>query len=210
MVIQLIDRSQDMCDAWTDEFNECEDVIIYCDDFFAAPTDCVVSPANSFGFMDGGLDGVITKRLGPQTQKNVQDHIKKTDMKELLVGQAILVETGDVDIPYCISAPTMRVPMILAHTPNVYLAAKAIFSELKWACLRNHQIRTITISGLGTGVGQVPFEVCANQMKMAYDDVWLGKGTFPKSWFESQQRHQMLYHSDVDNIRDLQFRDYKG
>jgi O-acetyl-ADP-ribose deacetylase (regulator of RNase III) len=210
MVIQLIDRNQDMVDAWTDEFFECDDVIIYCDDFFAAPTDCIVSPANSFGFMDGGLDGVITKHLGPQTQINVQNYIKNTEMKELLVGDAITVQTGFPAIPYCISAPTMRVPMILAHTPNVYLAAKAIFIELKLLMEADSNVKSVTISGLGTGVGQVPFEVCANQMKMAYDEVWLGKGTFPKSWFESQQRHQMLYHSDVNNVRDLQFRDHKG
>ena len=41
-------------------------------------------------------------------------------------------------------------------------------------------------------------------MKMAYDEAWLGKFGSPKTWFEAQQRHQMLYHTDVNNTRDLQ------
>jgi len=209
MLIQLVDRNQGMCDAWTTEFMDCEDVIIYCDDFFAPKTDCIVSPANSFGFMDGGLDGVITRRLGRQTETNVKTAIANRPMNELLVGEALVVETGNKEIPYCISAPTMRVPMILKGTPNAYLAAKATFNLLKdlkesedW--INGIKIEKITISGLGTGVGQVPYEVCANQMKMAYDEVWLGKFGAPKTWFDAQQRHQMLYHTDVNNTRDLQ------
>lgn len=206
MLIQLVDRNEGMCDEWSTEFMDCDDVIVYCDDFFSPETDCIVSPANSFGFMDGGLDGVITRRLGPQIQINVQDAISKRPMNELLVGEAILVKTGNEEIPWCISAPTMRVPMILSGTPNAYLAAKATFALLKRVQAKNPDvIKRVTISGLGTGVGRVPYEVCANQMKMAYDEVWLGKHKTPKTWFEAQQRHQMLYHTDVNNTRDLQF-----
>jgi hypothetical protein len=42
-----------MCKQWELQFNECEDVVIYNGDFFALATDCLVSPASSFGFMDG-------------------------------------------------------------------------------------------------------------------------------------------------------------
>jgi len=202
MIIQLVDRNQEMCDKWTTEFIDCDDVIIYCDDFFAPETDCVVSPANSFGFMDGGLDGVITKRLGNQTQTNVKESISKRPMKELLVGEAILIETTNQEIPYCISAPTMRVPMILKNTPNVYLASKAIFNLLLDIQSVGLPINRVTISGLGTGVGRVPYEICAKQMKKAYDETWLGKAKTPASWFEAQQKHMKLYDN---NTRDLQF-----
>jgi len=202
MIIQLVDRNQEMCDKWTTEFIDCDDVIIYCDDFFAPETDCVVSPANSFGFMDGGLDGVITKRLGNQTQTNVKESISKRPMKELLVGEAILIETTNQEIPYCISAPTMRVPMILKNTPNVYLASKAIFNLLLDIQSVGLPINRVTISGLGTGVGRVPYEICAKQMKKAYDEIWLGKGNAPESWFVAQQKHMRLYDN---NTRDLQF-----
>jgi len=177
MIIQLVDRNKEMCDAWAKEFVDCDDVITFCGDFFTPETDCIVSPANSFGFMDGGLDGVITKRLGSQVEKNIQDRIKETDIKELLVGQAIMVPTENKEIPFCISAPTMRVSMNIENTVNVYLAAKAIFSQLKGET----RINKVTISGLGTGVGNVSPEICAAQMKQAYDEIWLGKSKFPNS-----------------------------
>ena len=38
---------------------------------------------------------------------------------ELLVGQADIVETDHETFPWLISAPTMRHPMTILHTPNV-------------------------------------------------------------------------------------------
>lgn len=199
MKIQLVDRNTEMCDEWRLQFKDCEDVIVYCGDFFYLPTDCVVSPANSFGFMDGGLDVVISRKIGWQVQNKLQKVIKTKHLGELLVGQAELIETDFEEIPFCISAPTMRVPMILKDTVNVYLASKAIFQLLK----KENRITSVTISGLGTGVGKVPYDVCAKQMKQAYNDVWLNKYTFPTTWDDAQIRHQKLY--SISNFRDLQY-----
>ena len=153
MKIQLIDRNEEMCKQWELYFQDCEDVVVHHGDFFSQPTDCVVSPANSFGFMDGGLDYTISMKLGWHVQNKLQQQIYKTEMGELLVGQALLVETNDVEIPYLISAPTMRVPLIVKETANVYLATKAILNLLK---KESNIIKSVTISGLGTGVGQLP------------------------------------------------------
>jgi len=183
--IQLIDRNKVMCNLWKYFFKDIPDVIVHHGDFFDLPTDCVVSPANSFGFMDGGLDLAITMIIGPQVQEKLQKQIQEKYNGELLVGQAELVETDYKDIPFCISAPTMRVPLILEYTPNVYLAAKAVFALLK----KEDRIKTVTISGFGTGVGKVPYDLCAKQMRMAYDDVMLGTYEFPKTWKEAAERH---------------------
>jgi len=172
MKIQLVDRNRDMCEQWKAHFQNCNDVVIYNGEFFDLETDCVVSPANSFCFMNGGLDWVISDTLGWQIQNKLQIIINEKYDGELLIGQAVLVETDNLKVPYCISAPTMRVPLILTGSVNVYLAAKAIFRVLK---NNEDKIKSVTISGLGTGVGDVPFNVCANQMKQAYDDVWLAK-----------------------------------
>ena len=131
MKIQLIDRNKVMCNLWKYFFNDIPDVVVHHGDFFDLSTDCVVSPANSFGFMDGGLDLVISLQLGWQVQEKLQKQIQEKYNGELLVGQAELVETDYKDIPFCISAPTMRVPMILEGTPNVYLASRAVFLLLK-------------------------------------------------------------------------------
>lgn len=199
MKIQFIDRNKEMCEQWKLQFKDCNDVIIHCGDFFSLKTDCVVSPANSFGYMDGGLDLAISKKLGWQVQEKLQKQIQEKYFGELLVGQAELVETDFNEIPFCISAPTMRVPSILKDTVNVYLASKAIFALLK----KESRINTVTISGLGTGVGQVPYDSCAKQMKQAYNDIWLDKYTFPNTWHEAQKQHQLLYSK---SFRDLQYR----
>jgi len=198
MKFQLIDRNKEMCKQWKLQFQDCNDVSIYCGDFFSLKTDCVVSPANSFGFMDGGLDMLITRKIGKQIQDKLQKRIREKYLGEILVGQAELIETDFEQIPFCISAPTMRVPMILKNTVNVYLASKAIFNLLT----SESRFNTVTISGLGTGVGQLPYDVCAKQMKKAFSEVWLGKYTFPKNWDEAQQRHQLLY---TDECRNLQY-----
>jgi len=197
MKIQLIDRNKEMYNQWNLQFKDCKDVITHCGDFFSLKTDCVVSPANSFGYMDGGLDMVISRKLGWQVQEKLQKQIQEKYFGELLVGQAELVETDLAEIPFCISAPTMRVPQILKDTVNVYLASKAIFYLLK----KENRIKTVTISGLGTGVGQVPYDVCAKQMKQAYTDIWLNEYVFPNTWHEAQTNHQLLYSNDY---RDLQ------
>jgi O-acetyl-ADP-ribose deacetylase (regulator of RNase III) len=192
MKIQLIDRNEEMCKQWELQFKDCHDVVIYNGDFFALATDCVVSPANSFGFMDGSLDLAISEKLGWQVQRKLQKQLREKYLGELLVGQAELIETEFHQIPFCISAPTMRVPMILKDSVNVYLASKAIFSLLKM----ENRIKTVSISGLGTGIGQVPYDICAKQMKMAYTDIWLNKYTSPDSWKEAQIRHQFLYYKE--------------
>ena len=78
------------------------------------------------------------------------------------------------------------------------MLTKAIFSLLK----KESRIKIVTISGLGTGVGQVPYDVCAKQMKQAYNDIWLGKLIFPNTWYEAQKQHQLLYSK---SFRDLQY-----
>ncbi|MGO4819457.1 macro domain-containing protein [Flavobacterium sp. W22_SRS_FP1] len=199
MIIQLIDNNKQMCEAWELQFKGCKDVRVFHGDVFEKSTDCIISPANSFGFMNAGLDLIIIEVLGFQAQERLQMRIKEEHNGELLVGQAILLELDFEAVPFLISAPTMRVPMILNDSVNVYLASRAIFLLLKQ---NHHRINTVTISGLGTGVGKVPYDICAKQMKQAYDDVWLDKFIFPKTWYGAQKKHQLLY---SDEYKDLQY-----
>lgn len=92
-----------------------------------AGANTVVSPANSFGFMDGGLDARYMEYFQSDIQMRVRRQIYDHHAGELLVGAADIVETGDAHIPFLIVAPTMRVPMVLRDSINAYLAARAVF-----------------------------------------------------------------------------------
>ncbi len=101
----------------------------------------------------------------------------------------------------------MRVPMILSATVNVYLATRAVillglYGHFPDGSAVSEDVRTVALPGMGTGVGRVPPDTCARQMKGAVEDVLLSKSTFPSSWHEAQTKHQLLY---GDSTRNLQY-----
>ena len=78
MEIILLDNKKEMCQAWRKYFSECSDVKIVCEFLeFASldDVDCYVSPANSYGLMDGGYDKALTMLFGNKLQQRVQDYI---------------------------------------------------------------------------------------------------------------------------------------
>lgn len=168
--ITLIDYDQTLVDAWKVEFANFQEVEACVCDYFEIEADAMVSPANSFGIMDGGLDRAITYELGAIVQDNVQEEILKKYHGELPVGCAVIVETGSNKWPYLISAPTMRVPEDVSNSVNAYLAFRAIILEIaKHNEITKNGIKTIVCSGLGTGVGNMNPVNCARQMRMAYE-----------------------------------------
>ena len=150
----------------------------------------IVSPANSFGFMDGGIDALYLSRFGPDLETRLQQQIAQNHHGELLVGAAELVATNDPALPWMIAAPTMRVPMVLTDSVNAYLATRAAL-----LCAKRTGLENLAIPAMGTGVGQLSPAICAHQMRAAIDDVLLGNFTAPRTWAEASERHQSLYTS---------------
>jgi len=163
MKITLVDHGQDLARAWRRAFEDIEEVEVVEDDYFEHPADAMVSPANSFGIMDGGLDLAIRNSLGLEVQRRVQRAIVEQHHGELPVGSAVAVETGDPRWPWLIAAPTMRVPEQVANTVNAYLAFRAVLL----ACT-TRPIRSLVCCGLGTGIGGMDANRCAVQMRMAF------------------------------------------
>ena len=60
----LRDRDADVVRAWTKHFADTPQVEASQGDIFDVPADAIVSPANSFGFMDGGIDLAYSYRFG--------------------------------------------------------------------------------------------------------------------------------------------------
>ena len=99
-------------------------VLVAVDDDLASAWDRS-SPANSFGFMNGGIDAVYARRFGVRLVSRVRDQILEHHGGKLLVGDAEVIETADSDIPFLICAPTMRVPMLVSDTVNPATLAEA-------------------------------------------------------------------------------------
>lgn len=174
MKIYLRDKNKAIVEAWKQEFGNT--VEISCGDIFGINAEAIISPGNSFGRMDGGIDYYYSKYFGWDLQDRLQEKLAKEYSGELPVGQAVIIPTNNKTIKYLIACPTMRVPQDVSKTNNAYLAFKA---GLKIALKNN--ITSVLCPGLGTLTGKITPENCAKQMKKAYDEVFgMGEQSFIK------------------------------
>jgi O-acetyl-ADP-ribose deacetylase (regulator of RNase III) len=187
--------------AWQRWCGDLRCVEVHRGSIFDVACDAVVSPANSFGFMDGGIDRLYTDFFGPGVQERVQACIRGCHDGELLVGQADVVPTGHARIPYLIAAPTMRVPSALGRSIHPYLAARAVFLLVqrgRFSCGElagqpvAERVRRVALPGLGTGVGRVQPVACAKQVRAAIEDFVLGRFEFPDTTLQARKRHDRL------------------
>lgn len=183
--IHLRDEREDMVTAWRGYFQSTPHVIVSWGNILAPevePVDAIISPANSFGFMDGGVDLAYSRFFGTDLQDRLRSVILREHDGELPVGQALILATEHPRIGYLVSAPTMRVPMDISDTTNVYLAFRA---ALQMIVLFNETapapIQRVLCPGFGTGYGRMPAKRAALQMHEAYSTIILGE----RSWSES-------------------------
>jgi hypothetical protein len=140
--IVLAAVESDLADAWERHCGDLPGVSVHRGSILHATCDAVVSPANSFGFMDGGIDLLYSGHFGWEVQDRLQELIRDRHHGELLVGAAEIVEMDSPRIPFLIAAPTMRVPMILRETVNPYLAARAALPLIRHGIVPSGHSRT--------------------------------------------------------------------
>ena len=149
--------------------------------------DCVVSAANSFGLMDGGVDQCITDYFGVDMMHRVQNRIIQEFAGEQPVGTSIIVPGLTADmvgtknrfdrIKYVSHTPTMRVPKDVMGSENPYLALKSALLAVKAHNIIIDsspvqiegvaRINTLVTPGLATLCGRVPYDKAAKQMALA-------------------------------------------
>ena len=194
----LVDPNKELCEAWEERFGDYPNVKIRNDYFEKLETyDCMVSAANSFGLMDGGVDLAITRYFGRELQAGVQKIIKRDYYGEQPVGTSIIVETGNKDHPFLAHTPTMRVPLKITRTDNVYSAK---FAMLRAVANHNRvstqKIKTVACPGLGTSAGGVPAKEAARQMELAYRNFHNPPPFL--TWFHIMDRQaEIIYGGDV-------------
>lgn len=170
MQLILVDLDQKVCKAFQSYFADLPNITVVHDRFENVEAyDCLVSPANSFGIMDGGIDAAITQFFGKQLMQRVQKILREDWGCEQPVGTSIIVETTHPKHPYLAHTPTMRVPMTIVKTDHVYNAMRAMLHAVdNFNKTADHPIETILCPGLGTATGGVPAEEAARQMALAY------------------------------------------
>ena len=196
----LVDPNEAVCEAWEDKFKKYERVEIINDYFENIEKyDCMVSAANSFGLMDGGVDLAITRFFGEELPFRVRERIRFEYFGEQPVGTSIIIETGNEKHPFLAHTPTMRVPLKITRTDNIYLAK---FAMLRAVANHNRKyekkIRIVVCPGLGTSAGRVPANESARQMELAYRNFYHPPKFY--SWFHILDRQkEIIYGGDIWN-----------
>ena len=128
-------------------------IVVEKGDITQLSCDAIVNPANSFGYMGGGVAGAIKRVGGVEIEKEA---VSKAPID---VGRAVATTAGSLPCKYVIHAPTMKQPAMNISVENVKLATRAalrLAEELNLGC--------IAIPGMGTGVGGVSPRMAAEAM----------------------------------------------
>jgi O-acetyl-ADP-ribose deacetylase (regulator of RNase III) len=169
--IVLVARDRRLAAAFREVFRDESAIVVREGDLFDVHADAMLSPANSFGIMDGGIDAAIRDAIAG-IEPRVRGAIEARHHGELPVGVAEIVATDDDRWPHLVVAPTMRVPDDVSRTTNAYLAFRAALLAIRAHNARGGTaIRSLVSPGLCTGIGAMPARRCAAQMRIAWRQV---------------------------------------
>ncbi|HXI71464.1 MAG TPA: macro domain-containing protein [Verrucomicrobiae bacterium] len=172
MRLHFVDDNTEVVKALQATFKVHPEVEVTNGDLLKLARNCIVSPANSQGFMDGGIDKAFVTFFGSEIEARVRTAIGRRPEGRLPVGSSLVINTVHAVIPFLLVAPTMESPEMV-EAVNAYRAMRAI---LRIATAHEEIGRAVYCPGLCTGVGGVLPSDAANQMLRTYED-W--KGTQP-------------------------------
>lgn len=149
----------------------------------------IISAANSFGSMGGGVDYVYDRIMFKNISRTIKDRIKvmspyktsdnpqfdklRENLHYIPIGSALVTSLSDyIHNSYIITAPTMYVPMNVATTNNAYLA---YFASLCVVEKSKINITSLYCTGLANGVGLMPAKESAAQIRNALYDFHVNK-----------------------------------
>jgi O-acetyl-ADP-ribose deacetylase (regulator of RNase III) len=173
--IVFADKNTEFITRVSELFADCPNVsatLVECIKEIPQDKAVFVSPANSLGFMDGGIDYVYSRTMFPGVEQRVREKIKSLGIVSglgrnyLPVGSAIMVPAGTSS--YLISCPTMFLPHNVANTQNAFYAFSAVLGL--FAKSGASESYTLVCPALCTGVGRMDVHVAATQMHNAYVD----------------------------------------
>lgn len=193
--VTLVDVNPQMIAAWRESFENNPEVEIAHGSMLDQAVGAWVSPTNSKGSMDGGLDAVIKQHLGSGIEKALKKTIKTQHGGTLPLGHAVCTPTKLTQPGYLISTPTMiGSSEDVSQTMNVAMACAAAFQAVN---LQNHHepgsIRSVALPGLGANTGRVPVEICADLM-------WTGYNLFIDGEYRTYEQLRMALEAHVGKL----------
>jgi O-acetyl-ADP-ribose deacetylase (regulator of RNase III) len=173
--LHLVDVNPLMVECWQRELAGFPEVEVTRGDILLLAHDTLVSPANSQGHMDGGIDLGYLQLFGMQLQLEVYEAVARSPEGLLPIGAATMVRTGHPRIRHLIVAPTMEVPGAVP-AEHSYRAMRAL---LRLADRHAGYVQDVFCPGLATGIGQVSEADAAREMARAYRDWRASRSTEP-------------------------------
>lgn len=166
MRLNFVDNDETVAIALREAFRPFPEVTVTHGDLLTIARNTAVSPANAFGYMDGGIDTAFREFFGATIEGRVREAISRRPEGYLPIGASLVVHTGNSRVPYLIVAPTMLAPEAI-ESQNCYRAMRAV---LRVASAQKEVGEAVYCPGLGTGVGRVSPEEAAREMVEAYND----------------------------------------
>ncbi|MGW3208711.1 macro domain-containing protein [Streptomyces sp. NPDC001135] len=193
--VVLTDINAGVVQAWRAAFADTPGIEIRKGSILDETVDAWVSPTNSRGLMNGGVDAVIKRHLGAGIQLRVQRAIRDQFDGRLPVGSAVCVPSGATNPKFLISTPTMeQSSQNVSETLNVALACAAAFQAIH---RQNNgapgSITSVALVGMGAQTGRVPARVCANLM-------WTGYTLFNDYCFDDYDDLRNTITAQLDDI----------
>ncbi|MGW0186299.1 macro domain-containing protein [Streptomyces sp. NPDC003362] len=195
--VVLTDINTHVVEAWRAAFADTPGIEIRKGSILDEQVDAWVSPTNSRGRMDGGVDAAVKRYLGAGIQLRVQRAIRDRFAGSLPVGSAVCVPSGATNPRFLISTPTMETSsQNVSETLNVALACAAAFQAIhRQNAQAPGSITSVALVGMGARTGRVPARVCANLM-------WSGYTLFQDHSFEDYDELRSTIVAQLDDLEN--------
>lgn len=147
-----------------------------------------VSPANSIGFMDGGIDLIYSRVMFPGVEQRVRAKVRnigavnQLGRRYLPIGSAMLTVVDEIANTALITSPTMLLPQPVQTTRNAYysmFAALSVVTEWNKRCPVSQRFSTLVVPALCCGYGGMSAAQAASQVHRAHVDFGANPDRYP-------------------------------
>ena len=170
--LTFVDHNFEVVRAYSQAFSKINGCKFQHDNIFRVGPGTLVSPANSHGDMNDGIDRDYKEKF-EGIEGRLANFIGNIHAGKLEVGKAQIVPTHDKNHPYIVFAPTVERFGDASSEENVRLATKAILMEvLKFNKKpEGRGIARLLIPGLGTGCAGLFPEESARGVIQGYKEI---------------------------------------